>query len=179
MILMTKEEMYNNYLNTLSKRTILESKIENFIEKWKSGNTSISNATVQQVVDKGYERLKELQEIEEKLYKEYTSQTKKEEDKRNADTRVQQNLGVSPTDIEIIGGQLSSNADDSYLIGEQKSKEQLEKERIILLDNIKTKVMNKEISFAEASKMVNDVNNAYDFYDNKPEEKQNESKMNR
>ncbi len=61
---MTSNEIYKNYLKALGERTVLENKIEDFIEKWKNGDTTISNATVQKTVDKGYERLEELKKIE-------------------------------------------------------------------------------------------------------------------
>ena len=61
---MTSNEIYKNYLKALGERTVLENKIEDFIEKWKNGDTTISNATVQKTVNKGYERLEELKKIE-------------------------------------------------------------------------------------------------------------------
>ncbi len=174
---MTSNEIYKNYLKALGERTVLENKIEDFIEKWKNGDTTISNATVQKTVDKGYERLEELKKIEEELHTEHIAQVQKEKDKKSADINVQHNLGVRPTDTEIIDGVLSSNANASYLIGQQKTPEQLESERIALLNDIKSRVMNHEISLAEASKLTNDVNTAYGFYNNQSEEMLNNNGM--
>ena len=57
------------------------------------------------------------------------------------------------------------NINESHLIDQQKTPEQLESERTKLLSTIKSKVMNHEISLAEASKLTNDVNTAYGFYE--------------
>lgn len=170
---MNSNEIYKNYLNTFNERTVLENRIENLIERWKNKNTTMSSETIQQTIDKGYKRLEELKKSEEKLHTEYMIQVQKEKEKNFADISIQHNLEKRPTNIEITGGTLSNNPDESYLIGKQKTQEQLESERAKLLSNIKSKVMNHEISLAEASKLTNDINIAYGFYNNSTKEKTN------
>lgn len=161
---MSSNELYQKYLEAEKERFELENKIENFVEKWKNGETTISNQSIQQAMEKGYERLESLKKIEEQLHSEYMKQEQREEEKRNSDISVQHNLGVQPSGINIIGGVLSSNASESHLIGESKTPEELEQERQQLLSNVKAKVQSGELSLAEASKLVNDVNTSYDFY---------------
>lgn len=67
--------------------------------------------------------------------------------------------------MNIVGGILSSNANESHLVAEQKSPEQLEQEKNQMLANIKSKVQSGEISLAEASKLTHDVNMAFGYYD--------------
>lgn len=163
---MNSNELYRNYLAAEKERIELENKIEEYIEKWKNGETVLSSELVQEAVDKGYIRLEELKKIETKLHLEYMQQEQKEENKRRTDISVEHNFGIRPTDINITGGVLSSNASESHLIAETKSPEQLEQEKNQLLANIKSRVQKGELSLAEASKLANDVNNSYGFYSN-------------
>lgn len=146
------------------ERFEFESKIESFVEKWKNGEITFSNQSVQQAMEKGYERLEGLKRIEEQLHNEYIQQEQREEAKRNADISVKHNLGIRPDNMEIVGGVLSSNASESHLIAEEKSSGQLEQERQRLLVTVKLKVQSGEISLVEASKLVSDINTSYDFY---------------
>lgn len=168
---MNSNKLYQKYLEAQKERFDLENKIENYVKEWKNGKTVLSNDLIQQAMEKGYERLEGFKKIEEQLYNEYKQQEQREEKKKSADISVQHNLGVRPTDMNIIGGVLSSNASESHLIAETKSPEQLEQERQQLLANVKIKVQSGEISLAEASKLVNAVDSSYDFYSN--EEKSN------
>lgn len=81
-----------------------------------------------------------------------------------ADISVNHYLGKTPTDLNIVGGTLSSNAEESHLIAEKKTLKQLEEEKDQLLTNIKLKVQNGEISLSEASKLTHDVSIAFDYY---------------
>ncbi len=82
-----------------------------------------------------------------------------------ADISVRHFLGQTPSNMEIIGGVLSSNANDSHLIAETKSPEQLKSEKEQMLANIKAKVLNGEMSLGEASNLIHDVNIAFSSYD--------------
>lgn len=161
---MNSNELYRKYLEAEKERIALENKIEKYIEKWKNGETALSYEVVQDAVDKGYIRLEELKKTEERIHLEFIEQQKREENKRNADISIEHNLGVRPTDINITGGILSSNASESHLIAATKSSAQLEQEKNQLLANIKLKVQSGELSLAEASKLANDVNNSYGYY---------------
>lgn len=168
---MSSKEIYQKYLEALKERFELESKIDVFVQKWADGETTLSTKLIEDAVDKGYARLESLKQTENQLHAEFISQDKKETDKRHADISVQHNLGVLPSQTEISGGVISSKASESHLVGQQKTLEQLEQEKNTLLAQIKNKVMNKEISLADASKLTVDVNTAYGFYESPSEEK--------
>ena len=176
---MTSKELYQKYLEALNERADLENKINAIIKKWADGETVLNTKTIEDAVEKGYSRLDELRKIEEKLHNDFINQDDKEETKKHANISVHEHLGINPSNLEIISGILSSNANESHLIGQKKSKEQLENEKVQLLNKIKTKVINKEISLAEASKLTNDVNMAYDFYETVPEELSSNNGMHR
>lgn len=162
---MNRNEIYKEYLKALKERVELESKIEDFVEKWKNGETSLSNELIQQTMEKGYERLETLKKQVESLESSLNLYDQKENDKKMADISVQHYLGERPTNMNIVGGVLSSNANESHLVAEQKSLEQLEQEKNQMLSNIKLKVQSGEISLAEASKLTHDVNTAFGYYD--------------
>ncbi len=166
---MTRNEIYKEYLKTLNERIELESKIEAFVEKWQNGEISLSNELIQQAMEKGYDRLEALKKQIENFEYSLNLHDKLEKDKKMADISVNHYLGKTPTDLNIIGGTLSSNAEESHLIAEKKTLKQLEEEKDQLLTNIKLKVQNGEISLSEASKLTHDVSIAFDYY-NVPDE---------
>lgn len=162
---MNRDELYKRYLQALNERIELESKIEALVERWKNGKTYLSNDSIQQVMEKGYERLDDLKREVKSLEASLNSYDQKATDKKLADISIQQHFGEKPTNINIVGGVLSSNASESHLIAEVKSPEQLEQEKNQMLEDIKIKVQSGEISLAEASKLTRDVNTAFSFYD--------------
>lgn len=162
---MNRNEIYKEYLKMLNERVELEAKIEDFVEKWKNGETSLSNESIQQAMEKGYERLESLKKQVESLEASLNLYDQKENDKNSADISVQYHLGERPTNMKIVGGVLSSAADESHLVAEPKSSEQLEQEKNQMLSNIKSKAQSGEISLAEASKLTHDVNTAFGYYD--------------
>ena len=164
-VTMTSKELYEKYLEALKERYELENKISAYIEKWKNSETVLSTKLVEEAIDKGYERLEGLKQLEQKLHQEFISMEKSEQEKRSADISLRAKLGEAPSNITIIGGVLSSNANESHLIGEEKTTEQLEQEKNQMLASIKSRVQSGELNFAEASKLVNDVNTSYGFYD--------------
>ena len=60
--------------------------------------------------------------------------------------------------MNIVGGVLSSDAAQSHLIAEEKTKEQMDIEKKQMLDTLKLKVRNGEISLAQASEMLKKIN---------------------
>ena len=164
---MNSSKLYEQYLLALKQRTEFENKIDEYLKKREKGETVLSDDLVQEALEKGYERLKNLKKIEEEFHNEYLKQEQNEETKRSADNSVQHTLGMRPTDINIVDGALSSNANESHLIGESKSLEELEQERQQLLANVKRAVQSGTISLADASRLVNNVNTSYDFYQSK------------
>lgn len=166
---MNRNDIYKEYIKALNERIELESKIENFVEKWKNGETFFSNKSIQQTMEKGYERLDALKKQVESLEISLSMYDQKENDKKIADISIQHHLGKRPTNMNIVGGILSSNANESHLIAETKSFEQLEQEKNQLLANVESKVQSGEISLAKASKLIEDINTAYNYY-NEPTE---------
>ncbi len=162
---MGRNEIYKEYLKVLNERVELESKIEYFVEKWKNGDTSLRTELVQQVIEKGYERLEDLKKQVESLESSLSLYDQKENDKKKADISIQHHLGERPTNMNLVGGVLSSNVSESHLVAEPKSPEQLEQEKKQMLANIKSKVQSGEISLADASKLIHDVNTAFCCYD--------------
>lgn len=162
--MINKKELYSKYLNAINERNELQNRIEDLTEQWKNGETALSSQLVQQAIEKGYERLEILKKNEEQLHFAYESTCQKEKNKKYADISIQHFLGVSPTDLKITGGVLSSVASESHLIGETKSAEELSLEKQHLLGKLKKKVLNKEITLEQASKLANDINTSYDFY---------------
>ena len=82
---------------------------------------------------------------------------------KSAKMSVRFNLGFSPDEPIITGGVISSNAAESHLIGRQKTQEELAFEREDALAEIRTRVANKQITLAQASKLKNDVDIAYGY----------------
>lgn len=162
---MDRNEIYKEYLKALNEKVELESKIENFIEKWKNGETSLNNELIQQAMEQGYKRLETLEKQIRSLENSLGLYDEKENAKKMADISVQHHLGEKPTNMNIVGGVLSFNANESHLVAERKSPEQLEQEKNQMLANIKTKVQSGEISLVEASKLTQDVNTAFGYYD--------------
>lgn len=157
-------ELYKQYLDAAKKRYEQEVKIEIFIEKWKKGEIILSEASVQQAMEKAYERLENFKKKEEQLHNDFMNHELREDEKRSSDIAIQYLLGIQPTDVKIVDGVLSSKAGESRLIAEKKSPEQLESEKQELLTKLKEKVLRGEISLTLASKLTNDINNSYDFY---------------
>ncbi len=162
---MTRKELYQKYLDALGERYELENKINSFVEKWEKGETNLRTDLVQEVVDKGYERLETLKQLEQRLRQEANSMNESEQAKKIADISLRAKLGEAPSNVNIIGGVLSSNAEDSHLIGTEKTSEQLEQEKNQMLASIKSRVASGELTLAEASKLVSDVHTSYGFYD--------------
>ena len=61
----------------------------------------------------------------------------------------------------ITGGILSSNANESYLTGRDKTAEELEIDRQVALAALREKVVRKEVSLMEASQLKSDIENYY------------------
>lgn len=164
---MTSKELYERYLEALKKRYELENKISDYIERWKNGETALSTKLVEETLDKGYERLEELRQLEQRLHQAFISTEKSEKEKETADTLLRAELGQAISNTNIVGGVLSKNASESHLIGEEKTAEQLEQEKNQMLANIKSKVKSGELTLAEASKLVSAANTSYEFYANR------------
>ncbi len=161
---MDSKEIYKNYLKALGERLELEEKIEKFIERWKNGEINVSTSVIQDATEKNYQRLEDLKKIEKALQESYEKREQMEHDKKSADIGIRQNLGEAPSNIEITGGVLGTDASQSHLIGQTKSVEQLQIEKEQMLNNVKAKVQRGELTLAEASNLVNSINTSYNLY---------------
>lgn len=138
-----------------------QAKLESFIQKWLNGETQMSNESVQQLVNKTTEQIEQLKTQSEQLFTEYRRVAQEEEMRKNAVIAVRHNFNTSPDEIIITGGVLASNASESHLEGRVKTSEELELEKQQLLAQVRTKVVNKQISLAQASQMAQQINIAY------------------
>jgi len=158
---MSTLDLLNKYAELTEAWMDKQAKLDKYIEEWLDGKTQMSSEGVEQLVESANIQIKNLQQQAEQVMAQYLNVTKEETLRKNGVRSVRYNLGTSPDELVINGGILSSNAKDSYLTGRQKTPEELELERNKLLADIKSKVMSKEITLAEASKLTQDVNIAY------------------
>ncbi|MBE6153858.1 MAG: hypothetical protein E7166_06520 [Firmicutes bacterium] len=158
---MSSLDLLNKYAELTEAWMDKQAKLDNYVQQWLDGTTQMSAEGVQQLVDSSTQQIEQLKASASQAQAEYLRITQEETMRKNAVRSVKHNLGASPDELVINGGVLSSNAKDSYLTGRQKTPEELEFERNQLLANIKSKVMSKEITLAEASKLAQDVNIAY------------------
>ena len=158
---MSHMDLLNKYAELTETWMDKQAKLDNYVQRWLNGEVQMSSEGVQQLVDSATEQIEQLKAQAEQCDKEYLRITQEEAMKRNAVISVRHNFGTSPDELVITGGVLSTNASESHLTGRQKTAEELEFERTQLLANIRERVMRKEISLAEASKLSQDVNVAY------------------
>lgn len=158
---MSNMDLLNKYAELTEAWMDKQAKLDNYVQRWLNGEVQMSSEGVQQLVDSATEQIEQLKAQAEQCDKEYLRITQEEAMKKNAVISVRHNFGTSPNELVITGGVLSTNANESHLTGRQKTAEELEFERTQLLANIREKVMKKEISLAEASKLSQDINVAY------------------
>ena len=161
---MFSSELYKKYIEVANERYSLENKINDYIEKWKNGETVLSTKSVEQAIEKGYERLEDLKKIEESIHQDFVQMSALEEQKQAADIGIRSTLGQAPTNMSIVDGVISSNASESHLIAEKKSDEQMASEKRQMLSELKEKVRNGEITLAQASELSAKINSSFDFY---------------
>lgn len=164
---MTKEELLKKWDELTKSYIDKEAKLEAYVQRWLDGDSALSNESVQQLVDTVTQQIEELKAAAKQAIDEYTRISKEEmlqkEGLVSAKRTVKSQFGVSPDDMIITSGTLSSNASESHLTGRNKKPEELEADRQSALAEIRSRVANKQISLAEASKLKNDVNIAYGY----------------
>lgn len=164
---MTKEELLNKWNELTLAYTDKEVKLEAYVQKWLDGDSALSAESIQQLIDTATQQIEEAKAAAKQAIEEYTRMSKEEmlrnEGLVSAKRIVKSQFGVSPDEIVITGGTLSANASESHLTGRNKTPEELEADRQYALAEIRTRVANKEITLAEASKLKSDVNIAYGY----------------
>lgn len=168
-VYMFSNELYKKYIEAINERATLENKINVCIEKWKNGELTLSTEQVEKIIEQEYERLANLKKIEESIHYDFVQMSSLEDQKRLADIGIRSTFGVTPSNMNIVGGVLSSNASESHLIAEKKTDEQMNLEKQQLLHQLKEKVRNGELTLAQASELATKINLSFDFY-NKEEE---------
>ncbi len=158
---MTSDKLYQEYNKAFNERASLENKINDFITKWKEGNNTLSTKEIENVVEKGYERLEALKKREEELHETYQKQEELEKNIQSSSISIEHQLNTRPTKLNITGGVLSSDATKSHLTAEPKTEEELHKDKENLLNKLKEKVIKGEITRETASKLIADINTIY------------------
>ena len=162
---MNSKELYDKYMEAYSKRWNLESDLNNLMEDWKNGKTELNTKSVEQQVEEGYKKLDELRKQEEELRKAYEQMKNLEDKKISDDIAIRNALGQAPTDMNVVGGVLATNAADSHLIAEKKNEMQMLEDKKQMLEKIKSQVKVGELSLAQASELLAKVNGSFDFYE--------------
>ncbi len=158
---MTREELLNKSDELTLAWMDKQAKLDNYVQRWLDGEVQMSSEGVQQLIDSATQQIEQLKAQATQFQSEYMRITQEETMRKNAVISVRHNFGVSPDEIIITDGVLSSNANESHLDGRSKSPEELEDERTQLLARVREKTMKKEISLSEASRLANDINIAY------------------
>ena len=68
---MKSQEINESYMKAFSERWEKKKKIEDLMKRWVQGEITLSSTSIQIAVDKGYERLDNLKQIEEMLHQDY------------------------------------------------------------------------------------------------------------
>lgn len=164
---MEKNELLNKWNELTNTWTDKEAKLESFIQKWLDDDSILSNESVQHVVDTTTEQIEQLKTMANEAINSYTKichdDALREERLKVAKSNVRKEFQTSPDELIINGGILSSNASETHLIGRQKTEEELEQERQSLIAEIRSRVANKQLTLAEASKLKDNVNCSYNY----------------
>ena len=158
---MTREELLNKSDELTLAWMDKQAKLDNFVQRWLNDEVQMSAKGVEQLIDSATQQIEQLKTQATQFQSEYMRITQEEAMRRHAVISVRYNFGVSPDEMIITGGVLSSNANESHLTGRNKTPEELEDERTQLLASVREKAMKKEISLAEASKLAQNINISY------------------
>lgn len=158
-----KSEALGKSMTLHSQACDKEAKLEVFVQKWLNNESELSNESLEQLIDSVNAQVDELKKQAEDASNEWKRLGREISLKENALYSVKADLGMSPDEIVITGGVLSSNASESHLISRRKTPEELEIDRLNALAIIREKLAKKEITLAHASKLRNDLNIAYGY----------------
>ena len=165
---MTKEELFKKVYDLSNALADKEVEAQLFVNSWLNDELyAITDENANQQIDLYDKQIEELKNLRDMANTAYVKFCEEEELRKQglifAKKNVQNQFGVNPDEIIITGGVLSSNANESHLTGRSKTPEELEAERQSALAEIRSRVINKEITLAEASKLKNDINLAYGY----------------
>ena len=159
---MTKEEIFEKWCELTNTYIEKEAKVEAVVYQWLNDEDSaMSKESVEHLIDSTIIKVGEIKTEADRLYEEYLNMRREQEFKKEVLKTTKQEFGVSPDDIVVTGGVLAPNAEDSHLIGRDKTHEEEERDRQMALAEIRRRAINNEISLSEASELTNKVNIAY------------------
>ena len=156
---MNKEQLRNQYYESIAQVIDLQIKIEEFTQKWLDGeyNTKYIN----EVLEKANHKLDILKAQSNEYYKKYMMELEREHNLKSAKNTIRFQLGLKPDEIIITGGVASKNPSETHLIGREKSKEELIEEKEEAFASIRQMVATKQISLAQASSLKSQVELVY------------------
>jgi len=154
-VYMNKEQLRNQYYESIDQVIDLQIKIEEFTQKWLDGeyNTKYIN----EVLEKANHKLDILKAQSNEYYKKYMMELEREHNLKSAKNTIRFQLGLKPDEIIITGGVAS----ETHLIGREKSKEELIEEKEEAFASIRQMVATKQISLAQASSLKSQVELVY------------------
>lgn len=165
---MGKLEYIDRYCELLDQANEKEAKLEAFVQNWLSGNSEMSSEFLEQLVIEVNDQIAQMRSEAEnykiefdRLSKEEKLQQEQLQSSNAFKMRLRDMIGVDTSSIVITGGFLSSNANESHLIGREKTAEEIELDKQIALSTLREKVAKKEITLAQASQLKNDIENSY------------------
>ena len=165
---MGKLEYTERYCELLEQANEKEAKLEAFVQNWLNGNSEMSSEVLEKLIIKVNDQIAQMRFESEKYKIEFDRLSKEEKlqqeqlQSSNAlKMRLRDMIGVDTSSVVITGGFLSSNANESHLIGREKTAEEIELDKQIALSTLREKVAKKEITLAQASQLKNDIENSY------------------
>ena len=165
---MNKLEYIDEYCDLIQQANEKEAKLEAYVQKWLSGESVLSSDTLEQTITRVNDQISQMRTEAEKYKLEFERISKEEQLKqenieslKSTEMRLRYQLSVDTGKMVITGGILSSNANESYLTGRDKTAEELEIDRQVALAALREKVVRKEVSLMEASQLKSDIENYY------------------
>ena len=166
---MSSSELYNKLCETNEMMFSLQHRLDEYIEKYQKGELALSDAQAEQIIEKSKKRISDLLELVTNIRKDMYTMDRLEKKKAADDSVLRTRMGEAPTNLNEIGAVISSNAEESHLIMEKKSAEELENDKMEMLKKLREKVRNNEMSLTEASNINSRINSSYNFYNQEDE----------
>lgn len=164
---MTKEELLKKWDELTTAYLEKEAQLESFVQKWLNEESNMSNKSMELLIDNTNVLIDKMKKEADSTIKQYNQIVEEEqlrkEQLESSKMIIKNQFGFSPDEIIITGGVLSSNANESHLIGRSKTNEELEAEKQAALAEIRHRTSTKQISLSEASQLKNQVNTAYNY----------------
>ena len=147
---MNKFEYIDKYCDLIQQANEKEAKLEAYVQKWLSGESVLSSDTLEQTITRVNDQISQMRTEAEKYKLEFERISEEEQLKqenieslKSTEMRLRYQLSVDTGKMVITGGILSSNANESYLTGRDKTAEELEIDRQVALAALREKVVRK------------------------------------